>query len=304
MAHLQQFKTLSYVYQHGGVNAAAKFLHLTPSAVSQQIKGLANECGLALMERDGRGIKLTEAGRKVAELGTQITTLWEDSIDQFHNNVEIAGSSKSAIRLGVFPSAMWQSVLPALSSTDELAARIKLFETGPQEGRDLVQAGDLDAAVSIEETCQRDDVRLSSQRLHRDPFVLLGPPDCMVSAANPDVLSRMRWILPRTGSDCDRLITSHLARHGVHVRPVGRTDDWVLAQEMAAALRAIAYIPTSALRRRTDLAMTAQAPGLPAFSRTIVLVTRPPAAANAWCTLLQQRLKRAYLRTTGVAYST
>lgn len=46
----------------GGVRAAAEYLHINPSAVSRHIRRLEEELGLALVERQGRHVHLTEAG--------------------------------------------------------------------------------------------------------------------------------------------------------------------------------------------------------------------------------------------------
>lgn len=303
MAQLQQFKTLGYVYRHGGVNAAAKALHLTPSAVSQQIKGLSNECGLTLMEREGRGVKLTDAGKMVARVGSQITSLWEQSIAQYNDRSGLDGGPRRPIRIGAFSSAIRLCVSAAALTGDDLSARIRLFETRPLEGGDLVQTGDLDAAVTLQDT--RGVPGLHSILLHRDPFVLLGSPTSLASAvAGPKQLARMRWVLPREGSDCDRLITSHLESSGVYVDPVGRTDDWDLMQEMAARLHAIAYLPSSSVGQRSDLSVCERARGLPPLNRTITLVTRQGLRTDAWFLQLCQRLSLAYPRTAGAICST
>ena len=85
---------------------------------------------------------------------------------------------------------------------------------------------------------------------------------------------------------------------------MGRTDDWVLAQEMAVALQALAFVPSSALATRSDLARCLQAGEISAPARTVVLVAEADSATTGWFTVLQQRLQQAYTRTAGVAYGT
>src|SRR6478609_2037294 len=53
--------TLRAVRDRGGVTAAAAALHLTPSAVSQQLRALARDAGAEVVERSGRGVRLTAA---------------------------------------------------------------------------------------------------------------------------------------------------------------------------------------------------------------------------------------------------
>ena len=60
-------RSLVAVEAHGSVGAAAAALDYTPSAVSQQIKRLETQTGVQLLERQGRGVLLTEAGRTLSE---------------------------------------------------------------------------------------------------------------------------------------------------------------------------------------------------------------------------------------------
>src|SRR4051794_41953505 len=60
---LRRLRTLREVARRGGVNAAATTLHFSPSAVSQQLEALAVEGGAPVLERGGRGVRVTEGGR-------------------------------------------------------------------------------------------------------------------------------------------------------------------------------------------------------------------------------------------------
>src|ERR671929_467860 len=65
MIHLGRLKALREVADRGTIAAAAAALHLTPSAVSQQISALERELGERLVEPDGRKVRLTAVGRVV-----------------------------------------------------------------------------------------------------------------------------------------------------------------------------------------------------------------------------------------------
>jgi DNA-binding transcriptional LysR family regulator len=62
---LRQLRTLVAVVYEASFSKAANVLHLTQPAVSQQVKELERACGLALIERSGRRVRLTEAGREM-----------------------------------------------------------------------------------------------------------------------------------------------------------------------------------------------------------------------------------------------
>jgi molybdate transport repressor ModE-like protein len=62
---LRQLRILAAVVGEGSFSGAAKALHLTQPAVSMQVRELEHSCGLALVERGARGVRLTEAGREI-----------------------------------------------------------------------------------------------------------------------------------------------------------------------------------------------------------------------------------------------
>ena len=60
---LQRLRILRQLADRGTVGAVAQAMNMTPSAVSQQLKVLGREAGIALLEQDGRRVRLTDAGR-------------------------------------------------------------------------------------------------------------------------------------------------------------------------------------------------------------------------------------------------
>ncbi|ASR37195.1 LysR family transcriptional regulator [Prauserella marina] len=66
MLNLERLRVLHAVSTTGSVVGAAKTLHVTTSAVSQQMARLEREVGQRLVERNGRGVRLTETGRLLA----------------------------------------------------------------------------------------------------------------------------------------------------------------------------------------------------------------------------------------------
>lgn len=68
---------LRAIDHHGSVSEAARVMHLTPSAVSQQVRHLGTEVGTALLERRGRSVRLTPAARTLLRYAHQVVALWE-----------------------------------------------------------------------------------------------------------------------------------------------------------------------------------------------------------------------------------
>lgn len=75
--HLDQLRALLAVVDHGTFEAAARSLHVTPSAVSQRIKGLERDTGRVLVERTSP-CRATEAGEVLVRAARQMVVLEED----------------------------------------------------------------------------------------------------------------------------------------------------------------------------------------------------------------------------------
>ena len=71
VGHLAVLRELA---EHGSVTAVARATTLSPSAVSQQLKVLQRRLGVVLVERAGRGVRLTDAGRALAGIAATIST--------------------------------------------------------------------------------------------------------------------------------------------------------------------------------------------------------------------------------------
>src|SRR4051812_30738399 len=103
-------ETLRTVGSQGGVTAAAAVLHLTPSAVSQQLGQLQREVGVPLTERVGRGLRLTAAGDALAAAAVDVAVALERAraaADEFLARPE------GTVRVSAFQSGA-QLLLPAL----------------------------------------------------------------------------------------------------------------------------------------------------------------------------------------------
>ena len=72
MLDVRRLRLLRELHERGTVTAVAQALAYTPSAVSQQLATLEREAGVALVERQGRRLRLTDAGRGLVEHATAV----------------------------------------------------------------------------------------------------------------------------------------------------------------------------------------------------------------------------------------
>jgi DNA-binding transcriptional LysR family regulator len=146
MIDLAALSALRAVSDEGSVIGAARALGFTPSAVSQQVKRLERQAGLPLLERVGRGVLLTDAGRQLVEDGSHLLADLERIRAELHRTADtVAGH----VRLTAFSTAMRGLVAPAVRRLldDHADLRITLEEREPWDTVDLVATGHSDVGV-------------------------------------------------------------------------------------------------------------------------------------------------------------
>ncbi|MFI6287925.1 LysR family transcriptional regulator [Streptomyces sp. NPDC051018] len=149
MLNLERLRTLDALARHGSVSAAADGLHVTTSAVSQQMAKLEREVGQRLLAKNGRGVRLTDAGRLLADHAARILSqveLAQADIEaqrgQVVGEVGVCGFPTAA--RGLFP----QAVSDLRTAHPEL--RVRTRELEPEDGIAAVVRGDLDLAVVLD----------------------------------------------------------------------------------------------------------------------------------------------------------
>src|SRR5690606_10512561 len=135
--------------RHGSVSGAAAGLHITTSAVSQQLAKLEREAGQRLLAKNGRGVRLTDAGRLLAEHAARILSQVElAQADLEAQRGQVAGE----LRVSAFPTAargLFPTALAALREQHP-ALRVRSRELEPEKGISGVVRGDLDLAVVLD----------------------------------------------------------------------------------------------------------------------------------------------------------
>jgi DNA-binding transcriptional LysR family regulator len=146
MLDLERLRALHAVATHGSVSAAADVLHVTTSAVSQQVAKLERETGQKLFERNGRGVRLTDAAELLVGHAGRILSLVEEAQSDLeaHRGAVVGdltvASFPTAVR-GLGPGAL------ALLRRRHPQLRVLLSEYDPDDSIPRVLRGDLDLAI-------------------------------------------------------------------------------------------------------------------------------------------------------------
>ncbi|MFB7247111.1 LysR family transcriptional regulator [Streptomyces populi] len=149
MLNLERLRTLDALARHGSVSGAAEGLHVTTSAVSQQMSKLEREVGQRLLAKNGRGVRLTDAGRLLAEHAARILS----QVELAQSDLEAQrGQVAGELRLSAFPTAA-RGLFPAALAqlrADHPGLRVRSSELEPEAGVAGVVRGDLDLAVVLD----------------------------------------------------------------------------------------------------------------------------------------------------------
>lgn len=146
MLNLERLRVLRAVAAYGSVTGAAQALHVTTSAVSQQLAKLERETGAQLVERSGRGIRLTEAAELLAGHAASILTLAERAQSDIDAR---SGTVTGRLTVAGLPTATRGLAAAALRQLGSAhpALRVSLTEADSGEALQLVARGDADLAI-------------------------------------------------------------------------------------------------------------------------------------------------------------
>jgi DNA-binding transcriptional LysR family regulator len=242
MLDVTRLRIIDAVARSGSVTAAAKELSYSQPSVSHHLARLEAETGAQLLQRVGRGVRLTPAGRLLADRAAEILGRIDAAGAELSAHV---GLSAGRVRLAGFSSAIG-SLLPgamAALAQQHPDLEVNLTDAHPPEALELLRTGQIEVAVIFrydETEPEPDGVRL--HHLLDDPVYLLSKARRRGLAAHKDET----WI-----AGCDRC-RSHLlslcAEEGFEPRIGYVSDDMVVMQTLVAAGLGVTTIPGLALR--------------------------------------------------------
>jgi DNA-binding transcriptional LysR family regulator len=149
MLNLERLRILDALARHGSVSGAAEGLHVTTSAVSQQLAKLEREVGQQLVAKNGRGVRLTDAGQLLADHAARI--LSQVALAQADIEAQ-RGRVVGEVRLAGFPTAA-RGLFPRAITTLRAGhpeLRVRSSELEPEHGIRQVLRGDVDLAVVLD----------------------------------------------------------------------------------------------------------------------------------------------------------
>jgi DNA-binding transcriptional LysR family regulator len=231
----------------GSMHAVADTMHVTTSTVSQQIAVLAREAGVELLEPDGRRVRLTPAGRRLADHAVTVLAAIEAARADLDPHAEPVGT----VRVAAFATAVRRSLMPAVRvlAEEHPGVHVQILEHEPAECLDLLASDDIDLAMTYQ-----FDLAPASFDATLEPVPLweadwgLGVPasDPAVPGTAVTVLGAYRdsdWIVnSRNDSDLEAVRRVAL-QAGFAPRVVHRADSLELVEDLILAGLGVGLLP-------------------------------------------------------------
>ncbi|MEV6036155.1 LysR family transcriptional regulator [Nonomuraea sp. NPDC052116] len=247
MLDLNRLKALHAVHVYGSVGAAADALMVTPSAVSQQIAKLERETGARLMERNGRGVRLTDAAGLLAEHAERILALVETAEADFE---ALRGEVVGRLNIAAFPTAVRGLMPGALASLRERHPDlwVQLSEREPERVVREVSRGELDLGV-IQDWLNRPMALpegLSRATLLDDVADIALPADHPLAHSRELELAQLRddhWISGSPGTVCHDWLVFTLRNASVEPVIACMADEYPTQLALVAGGLGCAIVP-------------------------------------------------------------
>lgn len=242
-----RLQALRLVAEHGSVTAAATSTNYSPSAVSAQLRSLADDLGAPLLERRGRGIRLTEAALVLLEHADAVAASWERTRARVHR---LEGPMAGSLTLCGFSTAA-ASLLPRAAQAVGAVhpgTVVRIIEADPVECFDLLLAERADVAVVVptEETPPLGDPRFEQHDLGEDPLDLLVPAEHRLARRSTALLADAAdeaWIMDRPGRTYHQLVLGACLSAGFTPDVAHEAAEWDTGAALVHAGLGVALVP-------------------------------------------------------------
>lgn len=243
------YKHLRYfwaVARAGGVARAAERLHVTPQSVSTQVAELEESLGVQLLRRAGRGLELTDTGRRVLSYADEIMSLGDELVAVVRDQ----GSAQARpLRVGIadsVPKSVSHQVLaPTLAGDDPVRLVCREGRLAPLLGDLAVHR--LDLVIADRPMPHDVAVRAYNHRLGASDVTVFGHPDLVARLDRPfpACLDGAPFLLPGDDVAIRSRLDRWLEDRGLNPRIVGEFDDSALAKAFGQGGTGLFVAPTA-----------------------------------------------------------
>ena len=301
---LRRLRLLFELSRLGSMRAVAETHGLTTSTVSQQVAALAREVGASLVEPDGRRVRLTPAGRRLADHAVTILA----AVDAAQADLDPQAEPAGTLRVGGYATAIRTALLPVVVELEEShpGVRVLVSEHEPLEATDLLAGDDLDLALTYDYNLAPAPLApgLAAVPLWTTGWGL-GVPSAPADDSGAPVGSRVEdlaawsghdWIVNSRNTADEDAVRTLASLAGFTARITHRIDSLDLVEDLVLAGHGVALLPASSAPRAGITLLDLNDPPV---LLTAYAVTRLGRERWGPLRLLLERLDRFSRRTTG-----
>jgi len=251
MLNVNRLRMLREVASRGTIAAAAEALFMTPSAVSQQMAVLEREAGAQLLERHGRGVRLTDIGTRLVGNTERILA------DIERAEADIAAASRGVVgrvRVSAFPTGARALLVPALADLQARFPnlRVSMVDLEPEESLPALKNRDLDVVVAYEWGLlpRLADKGIEREKLLTEPVYLALPAGHRLTGHGAVSLVDLRdeeWIVGRDSTSMLDLVVAATRRQGYEPKTDFHSMDFQVILSAVGAGLGVALVPPLAL---------------------------------------------------------
>jgi DNA-binding transcriptional LysR family regulator len=262
-ASFRQLNTFHAVARLGSVSLAADEMHLTQPAVSIQIGTLEESAGTPLLQRTGRGIRLTEAGELLAGYAGRILDLWREAGEEM---ATLQGVFSGTLRVGAITTAEY--LLPPILvnfAKEHPKVKVKLQVGNRDEIVRMLAGQEIDVAIMGRPPAE---LKTDSSAFAKHPMAFLAAPGHpLMSAPKPSLalLSDTRMLVRERGSGTRTTVERFFKDNGLPLRIGSELSSNEAIKQMCAAGFGIAFLSmhTCVLEMNAGLLGLLPVPGNP-----------------------------------------
>lgn len=243
---VRRLELLLQLSRLGSMREVADELGLTTSTVSQQLAALQREVGVDLLEPDGRRVRLTAAGRRLADHAVDVLA----AVEAARAALDPAAEPTGTVRVAGFNTAIRRALLPLVQefATEHPTVRFQLREQEPAESVALLLADDLDLALVYDYTLAPASwpSELSIQPLWTVPWGLGVPSDEAVGGSTTEVFAAYAdhaWVTNSRSTADDDAVRTVASLAGFSPRVEHRIDGLYLVGALIAAGLGVGLLP-------------------------------------------------------------
>jgi len=268
--HLRYFRAVAH---EGKLTEAAKHLNLSQSALSTQIKKLEGQLGHMLFEREGRGLKLTEAGRIALDYADTVFEAGEELISTLEGR---SATRQQVLRVGAITtlSRNFQiALLRPLIGRPEVEVVVRSGTM--RELLSQLEAHEVDLVLANQPAARDAKTSWHSHLLQEQPVSIVGPPVPGDPGLRfPEDLESSPILVPSLDSDVRVAFDRLMELAGVRPRILAEVDDMAMLRLFARDSNCLALVPPVVVRDELDNGSLVERCKIPEIRESFYAITQ------------------------------